>query len=196
MIDGAVHFAVDVIDLDRAEAFYTRVLGMGVASRRPEQRLLAWGEGHCVLFLAGESRRAGESRLAGESSRAAAALAEAEPGSGHPVLPVSWAHLLLAIGLLAERGLDYRRVVDADGIPRVLFVDPDSNVLELTGGESGRAAALQDAPLRPTVSPAGPAPGAAANRSVRKPPRPWWNTPSREGAWGWGRKDDSGAPPA
>jgi catechol 2,3-dioxygenase-like lactoylglutathione lyase family enzyme len=195
VIDGAVHFAVDVIDLGRAEAFYTRVLGMGVTSRRPEQLLLAWGEGHCVVFLAGESRLARESRLAGESRRAAA-LAEAVPGSGHPVLPVSWAHLLLAVGLLAERGLDYRRVVGADGIPRVLFVDPDDNVLELTGGESGRAAALQDAPLRPTVSPAGPAPGAAADSSVRKPPRPWWNTPSREGAWGWGRRGDSAAPPA
>ena len=190
MIDGAAHFAVDVTDLDRAEAFYTRVLGMAVRSRRPEQRLLTWGDGHCVLFRASDSRRAGESR------RAAAALAETVSGSEHPVLPVSWAHLLLAIGLLAERGLDYRRVVGADGIPRVLFVDPDGNRLELTAGESGRAAALQDAPLRPTVSAAGPAAGPAADSAVRKPPRPWWNTPSRAGTWGWGRRGDAGVPPA
>ena len=44
------HFGVDVSDLDRAERFYTEVLGMSVEMRLPDQRLLRYGGGNCALF--------------------------------------------------------------------------------------------------------------------------------------------------
>src|SRR5215470_1315351 len=45
------HFGVDVSDLQRAEEFYTKVLGMTVEMRLQDQILLRYGDGNCALFL-------------------------------------------------------------------------------------------------------------------------------------------------
>ena len=44
------HFGVDVADLERAERFYTGLLGMSVRMRLPDQVLLHYGDGSCALF--------------------------------------------------------------------------------------------------------------------------------------------------
>jgi catechol 2,3-dioxygenase-like lactoylglutathione lyase family enzyme len=53
------HFGVDVTDLERAERFYTDVLGMSVVMRLPDQRLLRYAGGNCALFLKPDRERGG-----------------------------------------------------------------------------------------------------------------------------------------
>lgn len=47
------HFGVDVADLERAERFYTSVLGMSVQMRLPDQVRLRYGDGNFALVLEG-----------------------------------------------------------------------------------------------------------------------------------------------
>ena len=115
------HFGVDVRDLDRAELFYTDVLGMSVVMRLPDQRLLRYGDGNCALFLKPDRAPADPATI------------EHPLGKSHHAFEVSKEELERATGLFAERGIPYHAPIDWGDHDCVYFLDPDGNLLELVG---------------------------------------------------------------
>jgi catechol 2,3-dioxygenase-like lactoylglutathione lyase family enzyme len=115
------HFGVDVRDLDRAERFYTDVLGMSVVMRRPDQRLLRYEDGSCALFL--------------KADRAVGSLDQIENplGKSHHAFEVPWAELERARQIFTERGIPYHAPIDWGDHECLYFLDPDGNLLELVG---------------------------------------------------------------
>jgi len=115
------HFGVDVADLDRAERFYTEVLGMTVELRLPDQRLLRHGDGNCALFWTPERTPGGLEQIR-------------EPlGKSHHAFEVSWEDLVAAPRLFAERGIPHHAPIDWGDHECVYFLDPDGNLLEVVG---------------------------------------------------------------
>jgi catechol 2,3-dioxygenase-like lactoylglutathione lyase family enzyme len=115
------HFGVDVSDLDRAERFYTEVLGMSVEMRLPDQRLLRYGDGNCALFRKPD-------RAAADPSIIANPL-----GKSHHAFEVPWEDLDAARRLFAEQGVPHHAPVDWGDHHCLYFLDPDGNLLELVG---------------------------------------------------------------
>jgi catechol 2,3-dioxygenase-like lactoylglutathione lyase family enzyme len=115
------HFGVDVRDLDRAEHFYTEVLGMSVEMRLPDQRLLRYGDGNCALFWKPD-------RAAADPSIIANPL-----GQSHHAFEVPWEDLGAARRLFAERGIPHHAPIDWGDHHCLYFLDPDGNLLELVG---------------------------------------------------------------
>jgi catechol 2,3-dioxygenase-like lactoylglutathione lyase family enzyme len=115
------HFGVDVADLDRAERFYTEVLGMSVVMRLPDQRLLRHGDGNCALFLKPDHVSRGP------------ALIQDPLGKSHHAFEVSWEDLAGARRLFAERSIPHHAPIDWGDHECVYFLDPDGNLLELVG---------------------------------------------------------------
>jgi catechol 2,3-dioxygenase-like lactoylglutathione lyase family enzyme len=115
------HFGVDVGDLDRAERFYSDVLGMSVVMRLPDQRLLRYGDGNCALFLKPD-------RIPGDPT-----LIEHPLGKSHHAFEVSWEELEEARRLFSERGIPHHAPIDWGDHHCVYFLDPDGNLLELVG---------------------------------------------------------------
>ena len=113
------HFGVDVADLDRAERFYTEVLGLAVEMRLPDQRLLRYGDGSCALFLKPDRAPGGLDQI------------EHPLGKSHHAFEVSWADLERAISLFAERGIPHHAPIDWGDHHCFYFLDPDGNLLEL-----------------------------------------------------------------
>jgi catechol 2,3-dioxygenase-like lactoylglutathione lyase family enzyme len=113
------HFGVDVADLERAERFYTEILGMQVAMRLADQVLLRYADGACALFLKPDRS---EPRL--EDIR--------NPlGKSHHAFRVSPGDLREAQRLFAERGVPQHSPIDWGDHDCVYFLDPDGNLLEL-----------------------------------------------------------------
>ena len=115
------HFGVDVTDLDRAERFYTEVLGMTVELRLPDQRLLRYGDGNCALFLKPD-------RPALDASTIANPL-----GKSHHAFIVDWDQLDRARHLFTERHIPHHTPIDWGDHHCLYFLDPDGNLLELVG---------------------------------------------------------------
>jgi catechol 2,3-dioxygenase-like lactoylglutathione lyase family enzyme len=115
------HFGVDVRDLDRAEHFYTAVLGMSVVMRLPDQRLLRYGDGNCALFLKPDRPPADRATI------------EHPLGKSHHAFEVSAEELAQAQDLFAERGIPHHAPIDWGDHDCVYFLDPDGNLLELVG---------------------------------------------------------------
>jgi catechol 2,3-dioxygenase-like lactoylglutathione lyase family enzyme len=115
------HFGVDVSDLDRAERFYTEVLGMEVEMRLPDQRLLRYGDGNCALFWKPD-------RAPGSVEQVADPL-----GKSHHAFEVSWEDLEAAPQMLRERGIPHHARIDWGDHDCLYFLDPDGNLLELVG---------------------------------------------------------------
>jgi catechol 2,3-dioxygenase-like lactoylglutathione lyase family enzyme len=115
------HFGVGVAELERAERFYTEVLGMTVRMRRPDQVLLAYGDGSCALFL--------------EPGRAPRGLEQiADPlGKSHHAFEVAHGELQRARALFEERGVPHHAPIDWGDHDCLYFLDPDGNLLELVG---------------------------------------------------------------
>ena len=115
------HFGVDVVDLARAERFYTEVLGMHVRMRLPDQVLLGYGEGSCALFL--------------KPDRAPGGLEQVrEPlGKSHHAFEVSWDDYTGAQAFFADRGIPHHAPIDWGDHECLYFLDPDGNLLELIG---------------------------------------------------------------
>ena len=115
------HFGVDVTDLDRAERFYTEVLGMTVELRLPDQRLLSYGAGNCALFHKPDRDPGGLEQIA-------------DPlGKSHHAFEVGWDDLKAAEALFAARGVPYHAPIDWGDHDCLYFLDPDGNLLELVG---------------------------------------------------------------
>ena len=119
------HFGVDVADLDRAERFYTEVLGMKVEMRLPEQVLLRYGDGACALFLKPGRAPGGREQI------------DNPLGKSHHAFEVSWADFLEARRLFAERGIPHHAPIDWGDHDCFYFLDPDGNLLELVGYHEG-----------------------------------------------------------
>ncbi len=119
------HFGVDVTDFDRAESFYTEVLGMQVEMRRPDQRLLRYGDGNCALFLKPD-RAVPDPELIRDPL-----------GKSHHAFEVSWEEVERAPALFAARGIPYHAPIDWGDHHCVYFLDPDGNLLELVGYRPG-----------------------------------------------------------
>jgi glyoxylase I family protein len=119
------HFGVDVSDLDRAERFYTEVLGMTVQMRLADQRLMRYGDGACALFL--------------KPGRAPGGLEQIRDplGKSHHAFEVSWEDLAAARRLFSERGIPHHDPIDWGDHECVYFLDPDGNLLELVGFRPG-----------------------------------------------------------
>jgi catechol 2,3-dioxygenase-like lactoylglutathione lyase family enzyme len=118
------HFGVDVADLDRAERFYTDVLGMTVELRLPDQRLLAYGDGNCALFWKPDRQPGGLEQI------------RSPLGKSHHAFEVSWEDLEAAIGTFPERGIPHHAPIDWGDHLCFYFLDPDGNLLELVGYRS------------------------------------------------------------
>jgi glyoxylase I family protein len=120
------HFGVDVRDLERAERFYTDVLGMSVVMRLPDQRLLRYAGGNCALFLKPDRERGGLEQI------------ENPLGKSHHAFQVPWDDLARARDLFADRGIPYHAPIDWGDHHCLYFLDPDGNLLELVGYRSPR----------------------------------------------------------
>jgi catechol 2,3-dioxygenase-like lactoylglutathione lyase family enzyme len=115
------HFGVDVSDLDRAERFYTQVLGMRVEMRLEDQRLLRYGDGSCALFLKPDRVPGGPEQI------------QDPLGKSHHAFEVPWEDLQAARRLFAERGIPHHAPIDWGDHDCLYFLDPDGNLLELVG---------------------------------------------------------------
>jgi catechol 2,3-dioxygenase-like lactoylglutathione lyase family enzyme len=113
------HFGIDVADLERAERFYTDVLGMTVRMRLPDQVLLRYGDGSCALFLKPD-------RKPGDLDQIVNPL-----GKSHHCFEVSPAELTDAERLFAERGIPFHSRIDWGDHDCLYFLDPDGNLLEV-----------------------------------------------------------------
>ena len=119
------HFGVDVSDLDRAERFYTEVLGMTVEMRLPDQRLLRHGDGACALFLKADRAPGGLEQIR-------------DPlGKSHHAFEVTWQDLAAARRLFDERDIPHHAPIDWGDHECLYFLDPDGNLLELVGYRPG-----------------------------------------------------------
>lgn len=115
------HFGVDVSDLERAEQFYTGILGMTVQMRLPDQVLLRHGDGNCALFLKRD-------RPPPDLDVIRQPL-----GKSHHAFEVSADDLDAAQVLFAERRVPFHAPIDWGDHQCVYFLDPDGNLLELVG---------------------------------------------------------------
>ena len=113
------HFGIGVTDLERAERFYTEILGMTVQMRLPDQVLLRYGDGACALFLTPE-------RPPGRRE-----VIEHPLGEPHHAFRITAADLARARGLFAERGVPHHAPIDWGDHDCLYFLDPDGNLLEL-----------------------------------------------------------------
>ncbi len=112
---------MDVADLERAERFYTEVLGMTVQMRLADQVLMRHGDGACALFLK-------PGRMPGELEQIQNPL-----GKAHHAFEVAYEDLAAAQKLFAERDIPYHAPIDWGDHDCLYFLDPDGNLLELVG---------------------------------------------------------------
>lgn len=122
------HFGVDVADLERAERFYTGLLGMSVEMRLPDQVLLRYGDGNLALFLKPD-------RMPGSPD-----LIKNPLGKSHHAFEVSWEDLQAARGLFVEKGIPHHAPINWGDHDCLYFLDPDGNLLELVGYRPGASA--------------------------------------------------------
>ncbi|MBI4562713.1 MAG: VOC family protein [Candidatus Rokubacteria bacterium] len=115
------HFGVDVADLERAERFYTDLLGMSVERRLPDQVLLRYGDGNLALFFKPGRGPGGRE------------LIENPLGKSHHAFEVSWQDLEAARRLFAERRVPHHAPINWGDHDCLYFLDPDGNLLELVG---------------------------------------------------------------
>jgi catechol 2,3-dioxygenase-like lactoylglutathione lyase family enzyme len=116
------HFGIEVADLDRAEQFYTKVLGLTVVARFGDQVLLSCGDQNLALFrvprpvLTAAERRARISRPLGK---------------GHHAFRVSRDDFVAAALWLDEAGVEVAPPIDWGDHDCRYFLDPDGNLLEI-----------------------------------------------------------------
>lgn len=116
------HFGIEVIDLDRAEQFYTKVLGLMVVARFGDQVLLSCGDQNLALFRVPRPALTAAERQA----RIARPL-----GRGHHAFRVSRADFVVAAQRLGAAGVESAPPIDWGDHDCRYFLDPDGNLLEI-----------------------------------------------------------------
>ncbi|MGO9264513.1 MAG: VOC family protein [Candidatus Binataceae bacterium] len=116
------HFGIEVADLDGAEQFYTRVLGLTVVARFGDQILLSCGDQNLALFRV---------------KRPALTPAERQArinrplGKGHHAFRVSHDDFVAAAQRLGAAGVETAPPIDWGDHDCRYFLDPDGNLLEI-----------------------------------------------------------------
>lgn len=116
------HFGIEVADLERAERFYTEVLGLSVVTHLGDQVLLDCGGQNLALFRVARAPLAPAKREA----KIAHPL-----GRGHHAFRVSRADFNDAPARLAAAGVECARPIDWGDHDCMYFLDPDGNLLEM-----------------------------------------------------------------
>jgi len=116
------HFGIEVADLDRAEHFYTEVLGLTVVARFGDQVLLRCGEQNLALF-----------RVARPALTAAERHARVTHplGKGHHAFRVTRDDFASAAERLERAGVEIAPTIDWGDHDCRYFLDPDGNLLEI-----------------------------------------------------------------
>lgn len=114
------HIGLDVSDLDRAERFYTEVLGLAVAQRLGRhQVVLRCGGLMLALFARTDLPPRVTDRI------------ENPLGKGHHAFNVSWVDFQNARQSFAGHGTPTYGPVDWGDHDCLYFLDPDGNLLEI-----------------------------------------------------------------
>ena len=114
------HFGLDVSDLNRAEQFYTEVLGLAVAQRfGGHQVLLRCGQQMLALFERPDLPPRITDRI------------ENPLGKGHHAFKVKLADLQTAQALFQTKGVPTYGPIDWGDHDCLYFLDPDGNLLEI-----------------------------------------------------------------
>jgi catechol 2,3-dioxygenase-like lactoylglutathione lyase family enzyme len=116
------HFGIEVNELERAERFYTEVLGLKVVTHLGDQVLLDCGGQNLALF---------------EVKRPPLSLSERRTkidhplGKGHHAFRVSRDDFAAAIARLTTAGVETAKPIDWGDHDCLYFLDPDGNLLEV-----------------------------------------------------------------
>ena len=114
------HFGLDVANLDRAERFYTEVLGLEVTQRfGRHQVLLRCGGQMLALFERADLPARVKDHI------------ENPLGKGHHAFKVSPADLRTAQNAFRARGVPTYGPIDWGDHDCLYFLDPDGNLLEI-----------------------------------------------------------------
>lgn len=116
------HFGIEVSDLQRAEHFYTGVLGLAVVARFGDQVLLQCADQNLALF------RVARPPLDADARRE---LISRPLGRGHHAFRVNTADFAAARQGLAAAGVESGKVIDWGDHDCIYFLDPDGNLLEM-----------------------------------------------------------------
>lgn len=116
------HFGIEVVDLERAERFYTQVLGLGVVVHLGDQTLLRCGDQNLALFRVARAPLAAEERR----ERIGHPL-----GRGHQAFRVNRADFQAARERLTAAGVECAKRIDWGDHDCLYFLDPDGNLLEI-----------------------------------------------------------------
>jgi catechol 2,3-dioxygenase-like lactoylglutathione lyase family enzyme len=116
------HFGIEVADLDRAERFYTQVLGLTVVAHLGDQTLLECGDQNLALFQATPTAFSPDQRR----DRINHPL-----GRGHYAFRVSRADFATARDRLDAAGVECAAPIDWGDHDCLYFLDPDGNLLEV-----------------------------------------------------------------
>src|SRR5262249_8380465 len=116
------HFGLEVIDLKRAERFYTEVLGLAVVARFGDQVLLGCGDQNLALF--------GVDRVPIDAATRRSRISN-PLGKGHHAFRVSHSDFASAGARLLESGVEVASPIDWGDHDCLYFLDPDGNLLEI-----------------------------------------------------------------
>ncbi len=126
-LDGVHHIGLNVLDLDRAEAFYTKVLGFDVTERYAENIR------HLMLSSAGEPAAAAKVHLfeaKGLDMQDALATLSGQ-GYAHIAFGTTRERFPAIIEELRQRKVDFKGPLVMGQGESVHFTDPDGNHLEI-----------------------------------------------------------------
>jgi catechol 2,3-dioxygenase-like lactoylglutathione lyase family enzyme len=116
------HFGIEVTELERAERFYTEVLGLKVVTHFADQVLLDCGGQNLALFEVKRSPLKPDERQR---------KIEHPLGKGHHAFRVNRDDFASAIERLTKAGVETARPIDWGDHDCLYFLDPDGNLLEV-----------------------------------------------------------------
>jgi catechol 2,3-dioxygenase-like lactoylglutathione lyase family enzyme len=116
------HFGIEVRNLERAEQFYTEVMGLTVVARFGDQVLLSCADQNLALFHVARP----EISPAERQARISYPL-----GRGHHAFRVSRADFAAAPARLHDAAVEVAPVIDWGDHDCRYFLDPDGNLLEM-----------------------------------------------------------------
>ncbi len=121
-LEGLDHFGIEVSDRERAERFYTGVLGLAVVARFGDQTLLDCGGQNLALFVVTRP----------PLDKAERGRRISHPlGKGHHAFNVSRSDFEAAKAELTAAGVESAEPIDWGDHDCLYFLDPDGNLLEL-----------------------------------------------------------------